>query len=261
MVSSKRNRKTVYKELLCSRCDTKLGANQIYCYECGEPTVVLREDLSAFKTIKQVWEKSKQNRGANYGFVIFYFFALLIPLGVIVLYTHADYYIHNLLLLLLLPLLFIPFSMNISDVYKPLTIKGYLTELRSYPKYFLFILLNILYFFVLKVITSSVDPILNLVRLIMVLYWLSIVVPFPVLLAHKKVNSLKGLYLVYRGSRETRWQQFFIYVFCTLINIVGASLVGIGLLITIPFSIAIVKSYYLKMDNLELFAERSKESE
>jgi len=255
MGSSKRKKKPVVKELICNRCETKLNSDQIYCYECGEPTAILKNNLSASKSVKRIWQDYQEIKSHNYLFAIFYFFVLLVPLIFLVQFTYHNYYLQNLLLLFFLPLLFIPFSIVAGKENKYLTIKSYFYNLRHYPKYFLFILLNIVYFFLLRVITTSVDPILNLVRLIMVLYWLSIVVPLPSLIANKNINTFRAWWKVYIGGKETRWQQFYIYLFLSMINIVGLAILGLGLLVTIPFSFIVIDRYFREMDNNKLFME------
>lgn len=279
MTPSKKKRRQYSQELVCGRCDTSLDNTQIYCYECGEPTDVLKNDLSAFKTIKSVWESYSPGKSRNFSFSIFYFFVLLVPLFLLVfnnhniyrlvsslisrlqipvpgiLSGHGLYLLTNLLLLIFLPLLFIPFSFQSEGGKGSFKIDGYFSRLNDYPMYFLFILLNVVYFFLLKVITTSVDPILNLVRFIMVLYWLAIVVPLPHFMAHKRLNIWKSWLAVYKGGKETRWQQFFILLFCTVINAIGLALLGLGLLITIPFTISVLEAYYLRMEQYNLFAE------
>ena len=252
-MSSKRKRRRIIKELTCSRCDTKLDGNQIYCHECGEPTSVLKHDLSAKQIIQNTWNSYMSNKGQNYSFAIFYFFVLLVPLAIIVYHTHTNYYLHNLILLLFLPLLLIPMAIKSNKGQDALTIPAYFANLKSYPVMFLFVLLNIVYFFLLKAVTTSVDPILNLVRLIMVLYWIAIVFPLPHLMLRKKVNFLNGWRSVYKKGKETRWQHFFVYLFLAIINLFGLALVGIGLLITIPFSFAVIEAYYEEMDSHKLF--------
>lgn len=245
---AKRRRKEYRRqdELVCSRCNVSLDELQVFCYECGEPTGALRSGLSARQTIKKVWEEHNEVKSKSYTFAIFYFFVLLVPLAVIIALTVHNYYLHNLSLLIFLPLLFIPFAMA-GDISGRFTIKGYFNNIKFYPRYFIFILINILYFFIVKVITDSVDPMLNIVRLILVLYWLAIVTPLPSLIGNSKIPFLKALKDIYRGSKETRWQQFFLLVFGALINIAGLALIGLGLLVTVPFTFKFIDAYYRQM--------------
>jgi hypothetical protein len=247
------------KERVCIKCYKELEPNQLFCQECGEPTQVLVEELSAKRNWQETWGDFKNRKGENYPFAIFYVFALLLPLFLVTTFLLDSYFLTNMFLLIYLPLLFIPLAIPIMEERRAVTIRSYFGNLKHYPRLFLFVLINLVYFFLLKVITTSVDPILNIVRLIMVLYWLAIVVPYPHLLLRKDVNPFKGLKLVYIAGKETRWQQFFICVYLFFVNLLGLAMLGIGLLVTIPYSFAVIEKYYLQMAKLDLFALPGKE--
>ncbi|MBW6516183.1 MAG: hypothetical protein K0B81_06175 [Candidatus Cloacimonetes bacterium] len=257
----KKSKKKFRKELVCSKCLKDIVPDQLYCYGCGEPTKLLKAELSAQNNLREAWAEYKNRKSDNYPFAIFFIFAIFIPL--VFFHFFPRYFItidkaglslvSNLIYLFTLPLLFIPFAVPIVADKAKLSVLNYLQSLKYYPRLLIFILINIIYFFLLKMITDSVDPILNLVRLIMVLYWLAIIVPLPHLLLRKKVNPFKAVMIVYRAGKETRWQQFFTYVYLFMINAIGLAALGVGLIITIPFSIAVLERYYLQMDKYGLF--------
>src|SRR5690554_1584517 len=249
----KKSKKKLKHEMVCSKCYKELQSSDLFCHECGEPTRVLKEDLSARRNWQATWADFKDHKGDSYPFAIFFVFVVLVPLFLIVYFLRDSYLMTNLALLFILPLAFIPCAVPITKEGVAITIGNYFRNLKYYPVLFLFVLVTIVYFFLLKPITTSVDPILNLVRLIMVLYWLAIVVPYPYLLCRKKVNPLKGLLLVYRGGKETRWQQFFTYIYLALVNVLGLALLGIGLLVTIPYTFTVLERFYLQMERLGLF--------
>ncbi len=250
---SARMTKRVTKNSVCSKCSKALEDDQLFCRECGEPSFVLKYELSMWNNFKKTWSEYSPWKGKNYPFVIFFFFTLFIPLGLIIYFTHDNYWINNLALLLFLPLIFIPFSLKFSDYKRGVKVKDYFSNLNYYPHYFVFVLLNVLYFFVLKYITMSVDPILNLVRLIMVLYWVTLMTPIPHYIAKRKEYPIIVLPKLIRASKEVRWQLFFTYFVLACLNIVGLAFAGIGLLFTIPFSIAVMENYYDRMDSHNLF--------
>ncbi|MBN1949459.1 MAG: hypothetical protein JW784_06915, partial [Candidatus Cloacimonetes bacterium] len=158
-----------------------------------------------------------------------------------------------------LPLLIIPFSLPGPFSGNPMTIRSYFRHLGYYPNYLFFIFLSILYFFVLKVVCTgyllnlATDPILNLVRLILIIYWLVIISPTPLLMARKKINAVQAIIICYKAGDQTRWQQFYLLLLLLLINILGAALAGLGLLITIPFTYFALEKYFLSMENYKLF--------
>ncbi len=252
-MSAKRAKRVAKKDKLCSNCHIELKTNQLYCFECGEPTSVLKEELSAIKNLKAVWSNYQETKGQFYSFSIFYIFIVLLPIALIVALTHNSYYLNNILLLLYLPLAFIPLGIRYNGEGEVYTIKSYITNLKLYPRLFLFTALNIVYFFILKHVASGVDPILNLVRLVMVLYWLAIVVPLPLYMIRINADPFKSLLIVYKAGKEPRWQLFFTYFLLFLLNLGGLVLIGLGLLITIPFSFAVIERYYLQMEKYGLF--------
>jgi len=249
------------------KCNTELDQHAIFCHVCGEPTGALSGPLSAKKNYKEVWNKFNANKSKYYPFAIFIILTsfLLIYLGVFFSDNLAesfkvDHYIFtNLMLLILVPFTLIPFSFEENFLKKPFTISMYLKGLKYYPQFFLLVLVNILYFLVLKILCTgyllgiTVDPILHPVRLILVLYWITITFPTVFLIIRKKMNPIKAVISCYKASAETRWQQFFIVFRLFVMNIIGALLAGLGLLVTIPFSYILLEKYYMSLDEFELF--------
>jgi len=244
-----RNRsKTIY-------CNAELHPHQIYCHVCGEPTDALKTGLSAANNFKDIWKYYKSNYSNTLGLGLFLTLLIFIPLAFVVFYFWNNYWLTNLILLFIIPLAFIPFGQG-----ENLTIKGFLKSLfKYYPSFWLFTLIAELYFFILKVICTGyllnimVDPVLHIVRLIMILYGITCVIPVPLLITEKKLNPFKAIILSIKAGRETRWQQFYVALQVAFINVIGAACLFAGLLFTLPLSYRIIRSYYLKMLEYELF--------
>jgi len=244
-------------------CNQKLAENAIFCPVCGEPTGALKNELSARKNWQQSWQKVKSNLGKYLPFSIFFIFTALL-VNVAALYvTWGNYWLVNLAMLFTVPFLLVPLAINHYDF----TISNYLKELRFYPQYWLFVLVSIVYFFLLKVICTgfllnvAIDAILHIVRLVMVLYWIAIVLPAPVLIAAKRVNAVKAIRMSYVASAETRWQQFFLEILALLGIIIGAALAGLGLLVAIPLMYYAFISYYHALNELKLFEQNKTEED
>ncbi|MCF7857712.1 MAG: hypothetical protein K9N07_00095 [Candidatus Cloacimonetes bacterium] len=249
------------------KCNTELDQNAIFCKVCGQPTGALSGPLSARVNYQKVWKKFKTIKSQDYPFSIFMILTsfLLLALGIIFRSDLAEsfkldqYLFTNVMLLILVPLVLIPFGFNEKFTEHPFKISFYLQALKFYPKYFLLVLLSILYFLLLKILCTGyllgikVDPILHPVRLILVLYWITITFPAVILIIRKQMNPLKAVIICYTASAETRWQQFFILIRIFIMNIIGAALAGLGLLVTIPFSYILIEKYYQSMDDFELF--------
>ena len=255
-------------------CNNKLTEYQIFCDKCGEPTGALSGPLSAKQNYKEAWDQFNKVKSKFYPFSIFIILTafLLIGLGILFsknlaeIFKIEQYLFTNLMLLILVPFVFIPFGFKEDFVINHFTIGRYFRGLKYYPQFFLLTLVNILYFTLLKVICTgyklgiTIDPILHLVRLVLVLYWITIVFPSVILIIRKRVNAFKAIVLCYKASAETRWQQFFLVVRIFLYNVLGAALAGLGLLVTIPLSYVIIEKYYEKLDEFELF-EKSRKKE
>jgi len=104
--------------------------------------------------------------------------------------------------------------------------------------------------FLLKVAT---DPILHLVRFILVIYWLAIIMPAPLLILKNGITPLKAVTVSYKAGSETRWQHFFLLLFLFLINLLALIPAGLGLFFTLPLSYRMIYHYYNKMADYKLF--------
>ncbi len=235
-------------------CNTDLHPHQIYCHVCGEPTPALKTDLSAAQNFSQSWQTHKNKYPQKFGLGLLLTLVVYFPIAIIVFLFRGNYWMTNLALLFIVPLAMIPFAQK-----NDLTIKKFLSCLKYYPHYWLFVLLAEIYFFILKVICTGylldimVDPVLHIVRLIMVLYGIACVIPVPLLIGEKNRFVVVAIFDSIKAGHETRWQQFFIVVQVFVINVIGVVCLAAGLLFTLPLSYQIIRNYYLKMDEYELF--------
>ncbi len=248
------------------KCNYELSEYDIFCPVCGEPTDALSKDLSAKQNIKEVWKEYNPIKAKYFAFSIFMLFTafLLIFLSFLLKeqissLLHINvYFTENILYLITIPLALIPFASEENFIKNPLTIGEQIKNLKYYPKMFLFVFFNLLYFFLLKVICAGyllnvlVDPILHIVRLILVIYWLVIVMPAPLLITRLNMNPVTAIIKSYKASAETRWQQFFILIYLFLINVLGFATIA-GSLISIPLSYILIEKYYFAMNKFKLF--------
>ncbi len=243
-----------------TNCNEQLELHAIFCPKCGEPTKALSTDLSAKQNLNEVWEQFKTIKSKFYAtalFVIIPFFAIIVGIyfrnNLAEMIKIDQYYFTNLMLLLFIPLLLIPFAS------KPNFSKNLTFKFQFYPKMFLVVLMNILYFFILKIICIGyhlnlfVDPILHLVRVVLVLYWITIMIFVPILVIRKKINPIKAAVACYKASAETRWQQFFLVLQVTFVNVIGVLFFGIGLIISLPLSYILIENYFAKLEQYQLF--------
>jgi hypothetical protein len=175
----------------------------------------------------------------NYSFTFNLFFAAVTFIFVALLGFHyfnfeysndwVKYLSENAIFLIFVPILLVPFG--IQNVIMEI---GYSKDLKHYiakiiPKYYLFVLVNILIFALFK-FTCQGDPVLKLVRVILVLWWLAVLVPIPVLLTKYKKNLYKLTRLSLKGFEDLRWQMFLGYLLILAANIIMIAPLFLGYL-------------------------------
>ncbi len=239
----------------CKHCNNKLEPTQIWCNECGHQSELLKKDLSFITVLKESWSKYKGNINHNLAIGFILTFLAIIPIIIVSIlhntleFSHksfANYLIYNLLFIIITPLAFIPFKVFSDSSDGKASIKDFFSNFKFYPQMFLFAFANFLAFFIIKYVCIG-DPILKLVRIVLVLYWPSIVLPVPFLISEYKMNPFKAIHLCYKKLGDVRWKLFFIWVFLLLLNMLGAIPFGIGLLVTLPFSYVLVNNYVRKL--------------
>jgi hypothetical protein len=237
----------------CKHCKKVIEDDAVWCRECGTETGVVAERYSAAGTLREDWTTLRSTR--SYPFAIFYVLAILAPITVAAILTGHHYWLNNLVMLPLVPFALIPFAIPLGN--GRITIGDFTSHLRTYPRYLALTLIAEVYFFALKVICTgkplfffAADPILHLVRLVMVLYGLTIILPALSLL---EMGVGRALWTAYKGGADTRWQQFFILFLLALLNVVAAIPVGLGLLITVPFSFYTIRRYTERLSRFTSF--------
>jgi hypothetical protein len=240
-------------------CNEQLAEHQIFCHKCGTSTKALNTDLSFSQNRRETWAEFTKIKAKYYTFAIFLIVIVFSLLGLSIIYGSKYYWYNNLALLFIIPFALIPFSFPPDFMKSPFKIKFFFSHLKYYPIFWFFTLMNILFYFFLKIICTgfllnlATDPILHWVRLILAIYWIVIVMPAPLLIIRRKMNPIKAIIICYKAGSETRWQQFFVLLYLLAINFVGLLPFGLGLLVSIPFSYVLIERYYQKMEEYELF--------
>ena len=246
-------------KIVYRNCNEKLDEHAIFCPRCGKATEALSSELGSIWNFKQTWQEFLPRKSSYLGLGLFLLLVVYIPLGVVVYFTRTDYWLSNLLLLFTVPFSLIPFSFSTEDFKTGFSIGNYFRSLKHYFKYWLFVLINIIYFLIFKILCTgfllgvATDPILHLVRFIMVLYWITIVSPVPILMIREKINPFKAIKIAYKAGEETRWQQFYILFSILIINVCGLILIIAGMLVSLPLSYYLLERYYNQMKKYRLF--------
>lgn len=240
-------------------CNSVIEDHAIFCPVCGTSTEALKTKLAARKVFREVWVEQRKE-GIQFSVTGIVLMVITLALLYSVFFLTAElYFVSNLLILLLVPFLLVPFVHQWGNGKVDLSLGSYLSVLKYYPHCWLFMLLNIVYYLLLKVIctgyllTVATDPILNLVRFILSLYWLAVIFPMPYLLLKKKLSLFRALKTSYLAGSETRWQHFYLILFIAIMNLVAMIPLGLGLIFTLPLSYRMLQRYYDNMEEYRLF--------
>lgn len=222
----------------CKKCKARVDDFDVYCLQCGNPTNMVKNKLSAIGFFFKEYGQYKANYKTTY--YILPFLLGVLPIAVIIwLMTQTNiipgywtnYFTTNALLTLFVPFLLVPFA---HEDYSRLSMLDYLKELKNYGRFFLLALFMVLYFMFFRLICQG-DPILNLVRLVMVFYGLAIVMPVPYLMIKKDMSVISALKTAYHtGKHGTRWQHFFLTALLLVLN---------GLPLLVAYVISVFKFY------------------
>ncbi|MEA1972640.1 MAG: hypothetical protein U9N34_05030 [Candidatus Cloacimonadota bacterium] len=242
----------------CKKCREKVDENEIYCHNCGQATELLDNELSAKKNFIKNLKYYKENFSKYLLLSSFWVFTQFFPLILALVWFHYNpisenifikYLINNIIILVIIPNMLVSFSaINNND----LSIKGYFTHYDIYPKMFLFTLVNVLYYAFIRLICTG-DPILNIVWLILSIYWVAINIPTIYLLINRDLSVFKAIKLSYQAGKETRWQQFFLAFYLFLLNGLGFVVLGVGMIFTVPLIYIVILNYGEQIDRLSLF--------
>lgn len=247
----------------CSHCNEKTAPHDIWCVKCGKPTPIARTELSAIKSIKTTWSEYTKVKGQNFPVGIIAVLTGVLPLAGLIWLLHYIspalpkwqwmlYY--NLLMLFFLPLLFVPFNAVCRKDSYQVSVGDYFRSYTAYPRYLFFSFIAVLYYLVIFFICKG-DPILNLVWLVLALYFPAIAVPLPVIMERYGHHAWKALRLSFRIAGDVRWNKFLLLLILLCINALALVCFVVGLAVTIPFTWMAIRDYTDKLIEFEVFYE------
>ena len=237
----------------CQKCREKVEYFDIYCHKCGHPTNLLKEELSAKENFKEVWMNFNNEYKKYIPLSALVWFISILPMIVIFVYLffnpissndNINLLINSAVVLVFLPLALLPFSFVGKS--EP-TVSNYFNHFKKYPSVLCFSFVTVVFYAGIELICKrlNADPILNIVWLILTIYWIAINVPTLGLIFNKEMIPAKAVWLAYKAGKETRWQQLFTAwrIFILLP----------GFVFTLPLLYLLPLSYYKRLDDLDLF--------
>ncbi len=252
----------------CRYCKEKLALHDIWCVSCGRQTELVKKDLSAWNSLLKTWQNYKKSIGHNFPVGIVYIVFGVIPLVLIiwlVQYGLAEIsdplklLLRNTLVIIFLPLLISPLKNVCHKESYDFSIKQLWFSFQSYLRYLWFSFIVLAFYVIIYYICKG-DPILNLVWLVLIQYWIVIIIPVPVLMERFKIGPLKSLYLSYKYGHDIRWNIYLLAIILTVINALAFVLGLICLAITIPFSLYAIRDFADKMIEYEVYSRAGSES-
>lgn len=258
----------------CSHCNSLLAAHDLWCVNCGRQSPAVKTELSSLQSLKRTWQKFNPLKGANVPAAAFSVILGVIPIAVLIVVFRSfglldlinikD--IGNLLLNLIIisvgisifiPMLLIQFKPVCENNTYKVGIQDLKSALSQYPRYLVFSLISAVYFGLIYLICFGLpnfgsDPILRLVWLVLVNYFMALILPVPVLMERKKLGFWSAFRLSYKHFHVVRWNIYLLAVVLTLLNLVAFTLLLIPLVITIPLTWYAVRDYTDKLLDFEI---------
>ena len=243
----------------CRHCNAQIKNSDLYCPKCRKKTQSIKENFLIWNTFKESYQEEISEK--NYNFKFNLFFAGVIFIFILLLGFHyfsfdyssdwTRYLVENAIFLVFVPILLVPFGIQnvIMEIGYGKDLNGYI--LKILPKYFVFVLVNILIFSLFKFICIG-DPVLRLIRVILVLWWLAVLVPMPVMLNKYSLNLYKLFKLSLKGFEDLRWQMFFAYIIILIINILMIIPLFLGYLRYGSLPYHAINKYVEKVDENEI---------
>lgn len=245
----------------CPHCNEKTAPHDIWCIKCGKQTDVIANDLSAVKSLKSSWKQYSAIKGNNFPIGIIAALTGVLPTLILIwlqnfglssLPPWQALLISNLTWLLFLPVLLLPFSMVAKKDVTVFSLADFWRAFSSYPRYLGLSLITVLFYLIIHFVCQG-DPILNLVWLVLVLYWIAIILPIPVLMERMQSNPYAMLKKVYLTAGDLRWNIFLLGFILFIVNLLAAAFLLVGLIITLPFSWIAIRNYTDKLIDFEVF--------
>jgi len=256
----------------CKHCNTRLADHDVWCVNCGRQTEVPSKQLSAIASMKETWHSLSPLRAQSIPAAAASIIFGVVPLTLAgIVFTQVQFSFHssntiNLLLGILLKIIvfsvFAPFLLvAFAHIGKredyQISLKDYSLAMKQYPKYLLLGIVTGFYYALIYLICFGMpsfgsDPILRLVWLVLVNYWMAIILPVPALMEIKQIGVFRAIRLSYRHFHDLRWNLYLMALLIGILTSIATALLLVGLLYIVPFFWFAVRDYTRKLIDFEL---------
>jgi hypothetical protein len=231
--------------MICKSCKCKVDDIDIYCKACGKPTENGKKQFKVGHILKDATKDTRPIMNGNiFAFIVIVILVLfgsvyLLNFHIQIQSEWIKYLVLNALLVVVLPLLILPLA-NVATADDSEKI-----HYRYYTRLLVLIGCMAIYFGILKIVCQG-DPILNLVRLVLVLWGLAIVFPVPFLIFTSEEPVFKLIRKAYIAGKYLRWHQFYLCMIC-----------GVRYLISYRYVGKVMFCWYQKQEKFRLYDRMS----
>jgi len=248
----------------CTKCNGRISPTDVWCLHCGRQTRLVKVELSALRSLSKTWKHISQGISAYVPATTVSILFGVIPIAVW-LWLFSGYlnyndqstlrYVSGMVLKVqaivwFLPFILTPFSVLTQDSARSyqLTFSQAIKSLARYHIYVGTTFISALFLIITTIICFGLpnfgsDPILKLVWIVLINYWLAVSLPVPVIMGRLKVNPWRAYIISYKYCHDVRWNLYLLGLVLVFANLIGAALLVIGLTITLPLSWFATRDY------------------
>jgi len=262
----------------CKHCNARLATHDIWCVECGRQTPVVKNELSALKSLAATYKSLRPEMSSSLPGTAFALILGFIPIVVLIvlfstiislesktaLQMLMNLGIKSLAFSIFVPFILIAFSAICKHSDYHLSFGDMLGSLRAYPRYLWFTLISALFYSLIYLICFGLPnfgslPILRLVWIVLVNYWVAIVLPAVVLMEQFNWTPWFAIKKSYMHFHDLRWNIFLLALVLTLINILSLALVflaAVPSVYALSLSLFAIRDYVRRLVDFELLEHR-----
>lgn len=159
------------------------------------------------------------------------------------------------------PFILVAFSAISSHDQYHLSFQEMIKALKKYPQYFGISIISAFYFSLIYLVCWGLPsfgslPILRLVWLVLLNYWVAIALPAVVLMERTGLCPGKAIKASYRHFHDVRWNTYLLALVLALLNLLAATLLFFPLIFTLPLSLYAIRDYTTLLIEYELLDYR-----
>jgi hypothetical protein len=243
--------------------------------ECGRQSDVVKNELSAMKSLKETYTAFLPEKAQAIPGTAFMLIAGVLPI-LVLLWVFNKYIslesgtaiqmlmnlsIKSIAISVFVPFILSAFSAMCCNTSYRLSFAEMTSSLKSYPRFIGYALISALFFSIIYIIGFGFPsfaslPILRLVWIVLVNYWVAIVLPAVVLMEQLSLSPWQAIVKSYQHFHDVRWNIYLLALVLAAINLAALLLCFIPLIFTLPLSMFAVRDYTRRLIDFELLDYR-----